>query len=378
MVKIQVDGNGKAFLVGNKALEAQGGEIVNNQNKTFTENGSYTADIGYTGLGTVTVNVSSQAPVIQSLNVTPTTSSQTITAPSGVDGYTPVNVSAVTSSIDSNIVAGNIKKDVSILGVTGTYEGSGGGPNAYIPLEVSNGVLQKPSQSFSWSVPNGVTEITDYGLYFGFKFCLGLSSVSGLDKITTIKPYGLYSCFDNCSNLQGEVAFSNLENLSHHGFYGCFVGTKITKLSFPKLKSVPYDGLEQLAQSSQLASIELPVLESIVGNYGCYNMCANCLSLISVSFPMLKTLQVNYALGCAFKSCTNITDIYFPSLTTTSFGTSYITQFYNLVQYTGTTTTHTLHFPSNLESTISTLQGYPLFGGTSGYVVLSFDLPATE
>ena len=32
----------------------------------------------------------------------------------------------VTSAIDSNIQPGNIKKDVTILGVTGTYEGSGG------------------------------------------------------------------------------------------------------------------------------------------------------------------------------------------------------------------------------------------------------------
>lgn len=64
---------------------------------------------------------------ITSLNVTPTTSAQTITASGSVDGYSPVNVSAVTSSIDANIVAGNIKKDVRILGVTGTYEGSAGG-----------------------------------------------------------------------------------------------------------------------------------------------------------------------------------------------------------------------------------------------------------
>ena len=70
---------------------------------------------------------SGSSPVITSLSVTPTTSSQTITAPSGTDGYSPVNVAAVTSSIDANITAGNIKKDVSILGVTGTYEGSGGG-----------------------------------------------------------------------------------------------------------------------------------------------------------------------------------------------------------------------------------------------------------
>lgn len=36
------------------------------------------------------------------------------------------NALEVTAAIDSNIVAGNIKKDVEILGVTGTYEGSGG------------------------------------------------------------------------------------------------------------------------------------------------------------------------------------------------------------------------------------------------------------
>lgn len=33
------------------------GSTINNQNKTITQNGSYQADAGYTGLGTVTVNV---------------------------------------------------------------------------------------------------------------------------------------------------------------------------------------------------------------------------------------------------------------------------------------------------------------------------------
>ena len=69
--------------------------------------------------------IKGKQPVIDTLNVTPTTSAQQITAPSGTDGYSPVNVSAVTSSIDANIVAGNIKKDVQILGVTGSYEGTG-------------------------------------------------------------------------------------------------------------------------------------------------------------------------------------------------------------------------------------------------------------
>lgn len=67
------------------------------------------------------------APSLQNKAVSPTTSQQSVTADQGYDGLDTVTVGAVTSSIDANITAGNIKKDVSILGVTGTYEGSGGG-----------------------------------------------------------------------------------------------------------------------------------------------------------------------------------------------------------------------------------------------------------
>ena len=53
------------------------------------------------------------------LNYTPTTSQQTIPA-----GYTSGGtISAVDNTIDENIVAENIRKDVTILGVTGTVEG---------------------------------------------------------------------------------------------------------------------------------------------------------------------------------------------------------------------------------------------------------------
>lgn len=57
------------------------------------------------------------------VTITPTTSSQTIEPSSGYDGLADVTVEAVTAAIDENIVAGNIKKGVTILGVTGTYEG---------------------------------------------------------------------------------------------------------------------------------------------------------------------------------------------------------------------------------------------------------------
>ena len=64
------------------------------------------------------------APSLQNKSVTPTTSAQEISADSGYDGLGVVSVAGVTSSIDQNIASGNIKKDIEILGVTGTFEGA--------------------------------------------------------------------------------------------------------------------------------------------------------------------------------------------------------------------------------------------------------------
>lgn len=59
---------------------------------------------------------------IQNETVTPTTSDQSVTADAGKVLGT-VTVKGVTAAIDANIVAGNIKDGVTILGVTGSYSG---------------------------------------------------------------------------------------------------------------------------------------------------------------------------------------------------------------------------------------------------------------
>lgn len=62
----------------------------------------------------------------QTKTVTPTTNLQTIIPDENYNGLTSVEVSAVTSDIDENIKAENIKSGVEILGVTGTLESGTG------------------------------------------------------------------------------------------------------------------------------------------------------------------------------------------------------------------------------------------------------------
>lgn len=189
--------------------------------------------------------------------------------------------------------------------------------------EVKNGVYQMPTEDFTFSLPSGVTEVGNYALaysYYGDSHLIG----ADLSSVTTVRDYGLY--------------------------YTCAY-TAITNINVSSLTTVS-------------------------GMGGCNSLCRGCQHLITVDFKSL-TILTNGALAGAFGSCTELTDIYFRALKTTSFG-SFLNQFNGLMTGTGTTTTHTIHFPSNLESTIQGLQGYPLFGGSSGYVVLTFDLPATS
>lgn len=70
------------------------GVTIKNQDKTVIENGSYKADSGYTGLGTVTVAVPQEEPVLQDKIVT---ENGTVTADSGYDGLGVVTVNVETS-----------------------------------------------------------------------------------------------------------------------------------------------------------------------------------------------------------------------------------------------------------------------------------------
>ncbi len=85
---------------------------------------------------------------LDTLNVTPTTSQQTLTPTSPVDGWDEVVVAAVDASIDSNIVAGNIKSGVSILGVTGEYSGGGSNYQSKNVIPTAAGLTVTPDTGY--------------------------------------------------------------------------------------------------------------------------------------------------------------------------------------------------------------------------------------
>lgn len=92
---------------------------------TFTKNNvttTPTVSAGYISsatASTATVALTASVTTKSATTYTPTTSNQTISSGTYLTG-------TQTISGDANLVAGNIKKDVSIFGVTGSYEGSGG------------------------------------------------------------------------------------------------------------------------------------------------------------------------------------------------------------------------------------------------------------
>lgn len=362
---------------------------------TSTSGNTFTPTSGKNGITSITVTPTNQAKTI-----TPTTSSQSISVPSGYSGFGTLTVDAVTSSIDANITAGNIKNGVSILGITGTLQS---GYSELPSYQVSSGVASRRSDALTGTEFSGITFVDDQGLSYAFINCK-ISGAIDLSNITSIGIAGMQRTFYSCPFITGSIDLSGLTSISNNALDSAFsFCTLITSVDLSNVTSIGSSGLIGAFSSCiSLSSINLSSLTT-VGNSGLYstfNSCTSlpssldlstityvgvsglyrtfggCTSLVTVNLGGISTIDSN-GLAYAFQGCRYLTDVYFNSLKTTSFENS-TNQFSNMMNGTDAYRTHTLHFPSNLQSTISGLTGYPLFGGTSGYVVLAFDLTATS
>ena len=152
------------------------------------ETQTITADEGYVGLSQVTINT----PSLQSKEVTPTTSNQTITADNNYVGLSSVQVNGVTSAIDSNIQASNIKNGVEILGVSGNYKGEKYAPN-YISFYVFSGTsLLEETQNLDTSNLTTMSRM--------FEQCSNLTEVD-VSQFNTSNVTNMFYTFFRCEKL---------------------------------------------------------------------------------------------------------------------------------------------------------------------------------
>ena len=110
------------------------GKVVELKTKNITSNGTFSAeDDDADGYTSVTVNVSGDAPTIQSLSVTPSESQQIFNA-SSVDGYKPVTVGAISTTYVGTGITRRSSTDLTASGATVTV------PSGYYSEQASKAV----------------------------------------------------------------------------------------------------------------------------------------------------------------------------------------------------------------------------------------------
>ena len=279
-------------------------------------------------------------PVIAELNVTPSTSAQTITAPEGTDGYSPVNVSAVTASIDANIQAGNIKKDVTILGVTGSYEAPA--PTGTINI-TTNGTHDVSSYatadvnvpttapdhyiSFNTNSNGDITSTTTSlnlnGVRFAGNFlqykCYNDTTVTQCPDFSTLKGGIIDHIYSGCTNMTGNVVFGTMLYISQpFSMQEAFKGTKITSVVFPNdhqdgsafTPSYCFKGAFQ--DCTSLTTVTFPNRASSGSPQGwfssCFKGCTNLVNVINMA-GFFKTGTMLYGCEYMFYDCTSLESI---------------------------------------------------------------------
>lgn len=274
-------------------------------------------------------------PELDILSVSPTTSNQSFTPAPGYDGFNQVDVSAVDYTIDSNIADYNIKDGVTILGVTGSYQGG-------TPQLLTN-LVTNPSAG--WTIGehdlDGFTEIGDNA--FSYKNITGTVTIP--EGVTTIGT-GAFRQVSTAFSLP-----STLRTIGGEAFYSA--GDSVSSLVIPQgVTTIEYSAFDTAAFSSITipssvtdigdTTFQVSQIETIVCNANITSLPSAFAngsgSLTSVTLP--STLQSFTDSG--FDECSSLPSITIPASVTDMFS--------NMV-FTRCSALREIHFLGNMPAT---------------------------
>lgn len=229
-----------------------GGVTIRNQNKTITENGTYTADSGYTGLGTVTVEVASGGG--GDLGAL-------------IDGScTEIHDSTLTRLRKYAIYRHETLQSVDFQNVT----------------EIGIQSLYSCKKLTRANFPNATVIGTE-----AFFYCDKLASINA-PNATSIDSIA----FKGCKELES-VDFPNITLIKNSTFYEC---VKLKSVKFPRVKTVDYNAFYDCYE---LTIADFPVLTSL--GSGMFGYCYSLKSVILRSETMCALSNVS-----AFNKCHHI------------------------------------------------------------------------